>query len=61
MKNNTLQYSLDHGQVITIILDRLFPDGFQIQVSRFTVDNVDSLRLLVKETYMCYHLFSAQK
>ena len=45
MKNNTLQYSLDHGQVITIILDRLFPDGFQIQVSRFTVDNVDSLRL----------------
>ena len=33
-KNNTLQYSLDNGQVITIILDRLFPDtGFNIQVS----------------------------
>ena len=32
-KNNTLQYSLDNGQVITIILDRLFPDtGFNIQV-----------------------------
>jgi len=31
-KNNTLQYSLDNGQVITIILDRLFPDtGFNIQ------------------------------
>ena len=42
MKNNTLQYSLDKGQVITVILDRLFPDGFQ-HMQHVNVDNVDAI------------------